>query len=82
MTPQELVQWAFALMIVSITITVSIIVGYIAFKVLCVVKEKGVQVITSWLFEKSDYQELSSECLQQTELKFKHLLLEKQVGYI
>ena len=55
MTPQELVQWAFALMIVSITITVSIIVGYIAFKLLCVVKEKGVQVITSWLFEKSDY---------------------------
>lgn len=48
MTPQELILWAFALMILAVAIAVIIVVGYVTFKVLCAIKEKGLQVIVDW----------------------------------
>ena len=48
MTPQELILWAFALMILAVAIAVIIIVGYVTFKVLRVIKEKGLQAIVNW----------------------------------
>lgn len=48
MTPQELILWAFALMILAVAIACTIIVGYVAFKVLRAIKEKGLQAIIDW----------------------------------
>ena len=48
MTPQELTLWAFALMILAVAIAVIIVVGYVTFKVLLAIKEKGLQVIVDW----------------------------------
>ena len=48
MTPQELTLWAFALMILAVAIACTIIVGYVTFKVLRVIKEKGLQAIVDW----------------------------------
>ena len=39
MTPQELTLWAFALMILAVAIAVVIVVGYVTFKVLRVIKD-------------------------------------------
>ena len=48
MTPQELISWAFALLILVIVIACTIVVGYVTFKVLCAIKEKGLQAIVDW----------------------------------
>ena len=48
MTPQELILWAFALMIRAVAIACTIVVGYVTFKVLCAIKEKGLQSIVDW----------------------------------
>ena len=48
MTPQELISWAFALLILTIAIACTIVVGYVTFKVLCAIKEKGLQAIVDW----------------------------------
>ena len=48
MTPQELTLWAFAIMILAVAIAVIIVVGYVTFKVLCAIKEKGLQAIVDW----------------------------------
>ena len=48
MTPQELTLWAFALMILAVAIACIIVVGYVTFKVLRVIKEKGLQAIVDW----------------------------------
>ena len=49
MTPQELILWAFALMILAVAIAVIIVVGYVTFKVLCAIKEKGLHAIINWI---------------------------------
>lgn len=48
MTPQELTLWAFAIMILAIAVACTIVVGYVTFKVLCAIKEKGLQAIVDW----------------------------------
>lgn len=48
MTPQELTLWAFALIILAVAIACTIVVGYVTFKVLCAIKEKGLQAIVDW----------------------------------
>ena len=48
MTPQELISWAFALLMLAIAIACIIVVGYVTFKVLCAIKEKGLQAIVDW----------------------------------
>ena len=48
MTPQELTLWGFALMILAVAIAVVIVVGYVTFKVLRAIKEKGLQAIVDW----------------------------------
>ena len=48
MTPQELILWAFAIMILAVAIACTIVVGYVTFKVLRVIKEKGLQAIVDW----------------------------------
>lgn len=48
MTPQELTLWAFAIMILAVAIACIIVVGYVTFKVLRVIKEKGLQAIVDW----------------------------------
>ena len=48
MTPQELTLWAFAIMILAVAIACTIVVGYVTFKVLRVIKEKGLQAIVDW----------------------------------
>ena len=48
MTPQELILWAFALMILAIAIAITIVVGYVTLKVLRVIKEKGLKAIVDW----------------------------------
>ena len=48
MTPQELISWAFALLMLTIATACIIVVGYITFKVLCAIKEKGLQAIVDW----------------------------------
>ena len=48
MTPQELTLWAFALMILAVAIACIIVVGYVTFKVLRAIKEKGLQAIIDW----------------------------------
>lgn len=41
MTPPEIILWAFALLMLAVAISGIIVVGYITFKVLCAIKEKG-----------------------------------------
>ena len=48
MTPQELTLWAFALLMLAIATACTIIVGYVTFKVLHAIKEKGLQTIVDW----------------------------------
>ena len=48
MTPQELILWAFALMILAVAIAITIVVVYVTFKVLRTIKEKGLQAIVDW----------------------------------
>ena len=48
MTPQELTLWAFALLVLAVAIACTIVVGYVTFKVLCAIKEKGLQAIVDW----------------------------------
>ena len=48
MTPQELILWAFAIMILAVAISLSLVVGYVTLKVLRVIKEKGLQAIVDW----------------------------------
>ena len=48
MTPQELTLWAFALLMLAVATACTIIVGYVTFKVLCAIKEKGLQAIVDW----------------------------------
>lgn len=49
MTPQELTLWAFALLMLAIAAACTIVVGYVTFKVLCAIKEKGLQAIVKWI---------------------------------
>lgn len=51
MTPQELISWAFALLMLVIATACTIIVGYVTFKVLCAIKEKGLQAIVKWIID-------------------------------
>ena len=51
MTPQELTLWAFALLMLAIASACIIIVGYVTFKVLCAIKEKGLQAIVKWIVD-------------------------------
>lgn len=48
MTPQELTLWAFALMILAVAVACTIVVGYVTFKVLRAIKEKGLQAVVDW----------------------------------
>ena len=48
MTPQELISWAFALLMLTIAAACTIVVGYVTFKVLQAIKEKGLQAIVDW----------------------------------
>ena len=48
MTPQELTLWAFALLMFAVASACTIVVGYVTFKVLCAIKEKGLQAIVDW----------------------------------
>lgn len=48
MTPQELTLWAFALMILAVSIACIIVVGYVTFKVMRAIKDKGLQAIVDW----------------------------------
>ena len=48
MTPQELTLWAFALLMLAIAAACTIVVGYVTFKVLRAIKEKGLQAIVDW----------------------------------
>ena len=49
MTPQELILWAFALLILAIASACTIVVGYVTFKVLRAIKDKGLQAIVNWI---------------------------------
>ena len=51
MTPQELISWAFALLMLAIASACTIVVGYVTFKVLCAIKEKGLQAIVKWIVD-------------------------------
>ena len=48
MTPQLLTLWAFALLMVAVATACTIVVGYVTFKVLRAIKEKGLQAIVDW----------------------------------
>ena len=48
MTPQELTLWAFALIVFAVATACTIVVGYVTFKVLLAIKEKGLQAIVDW----------------------------------
>ena len=48
MTPQELALWAFALLLLAVAIACTIVVGYVTFKVLRAIKEKGLQAVVDW----------------------------------
>ena len=41
MTPPEIILWAFALLMFAVVTASIIVIGYITFKVLCAIKEKG-----------------------------------------
>ena len=51
MTPQELISQAFALLMLAIATACTIVVGYVTFKVLCAIKEKGLQAIVKWIVD-------------------------------
>ena len=51
MTPQELISWAFALLMLAIACACTIVVGYVTFKVLGAIKEKGLQAIVKWIVD-------------------------------
>ena len=51
MTPQELISWAFALLMLAIATACTIVVGYVTFKILCAIKEKGLQAIVKWIVD-------------------------------
>ena len=51
MTPQELISWAFALLMLAIATACTIVVGYVTFKVICAIKEKGLQAIVKWIVD-------------------------------
>ena len=53
MTPQIVVLWSFAIVVLAIAISLSLVVGYITFKILCAIKEKGLQAISDWFAEHS-----------------------------
>lgn len=48
MTPQILTLWAFALLLLAVAVACTIVVGFVTFKVLCAIKEKGLQAISDW----------------------------------
>ena len=48
MTPQILTLWAFALLMFAVSTACIIVVWYVTFKVLCAIKERGLQVISDW----------------------------------
>ena len=48
MTPQLLTLWAFSLLMLTVAVACTIIVGYVTFKTLCTIKEKGQQAISDW----------------------------------
>ena len=48
MTPQILTLWAFALLMLAVATACTIVVWYITFKILCAIKEKGLQAIVDW----------------------------------
>ena len=48
MTPQILTLWTCALLMLAVSIACTIVVGYVTFKVLCAIKERGLQVISDW----------------------------------
>ena len=41
MIPLEIILWAFALLMIAVSISGIILIGYVTFKVLCEIKEKG-----------------------------------------
>ena len=41
MTPPEIILWAFALLMLAVATSCIILIGYVTFKVLCEIKEKG-----------------------------------------
>ena len=41
MTPPEIILWAFALLMLAVATSSIIVIGYVTFKVLCAIKEKG-----------------------------------------
>lgn len=41
MTPPEIILWAFALLMLAIATSSIILIGYITFKVIRIIKEKG-----------------------------------------
>ena len=49
MTPQELTLWAFALVALALAISLILVVGYVTFKVLRAIKEKGLHAIINWI---------------------------------
>ena len=49
MTPQELTLWAFALVALALAISLILVVGYVTFKVLLAIKEKGLHAIINWI---------------------------------
>ena len=48
MTPQILTLWAFALLMLAVACACTFVVGYVTFKVLRAIKEKGLQAIVDW----------------------------------
>lgn len=48
MTPQLLTLWAFSLLMLAVAVACIIVVGFVTFKVLCAIKEKGLQAIGDW----------------------------------
>ena len=41
MTPPDLILWAFVLILLAVAGAITIVVGYVTFKVLCTIKENG-----------------------------------------
>lgn len=41
MSPPDLILWVFALLMLAVAGAITIVVGYVTFKVLCAIKEKG-----------------------------------------
>ena len=45
MTPPDLILWVFALLMLAVAGAITIVVGYVTFKVLCTIKEKGITLL-------------------------------------